>query len=50
MRKTGVQFHITMKEMTAFLEEIMKMNELKFYGYVYFSEHQIVELDTFSQE
>lgn len=50
MRKTGVQFHITMKEMAAFLEEIIKMNELKFYGYIYFSEHQIVELDTFSQE
>ncbi len=50
MRKTGVQFHITMKEMTLFLEEIMRENKLKCYGYIYFPEHQIVEINAFSTE
>ena len=34
--------------MTLFLEEIVRDNELKCYGYIYFPEHQIVEINTFS--
>lgn len=50
MKKTSVQFHITIKEMMLFIEEIVSTNELKCYGYIYFPENQIIEIMTFSLE
>jgi len=50
MRKIGVQFHVTIQEIVSFLDEIVKENGLKCYGYNFFSEPKVMEIMTFSQE
>lgn len=50
MRKIGVQFHVTIQEIVSFLNEIVRGNALKCYGYNFFSEPKVMEITTFSQE
>ena len=50
MKKIGVQFHATMKEMALFLEALVNKYELKIYGHIYFPKSQVMEIFTFSHE